>query len=91
MNLPRIGTTAIYNAIQHTKHLISSTTGIQQTDKNNIHHCQARYNWFRQLYARMGETTTVPLEEETEFTQRFDEQLATKKNNKMAIPPLSVP
>ena len=47
LQLPHLGITAIYNAIQLTNHIVCSTSGIQQTNKNNLFHRQARYNWFR--------------------------------------------
>lgn len=54
-NLPRVGITAIYNAIKRCNFISVSTQKIPQTDENNLLHRQARYNWFMQLLARMGE------------------------------------
>lgn len=70
--LPRVGLTAIYNAIQRTNHIIASTTSIPQTNKGNLFHRQARYNWFCQLLVRMGQKLPTPEGgEENEFRKRL--------------------
>ena len=38
VNLPRIGTTTVYNTLKQTTHKVASTTSIPQTDKNNLTH-----------------------------------------------------
>ena len=48
-NLPRIGITAIYNAIKRTNHAVLSTTSIPQNTESNLIHRQARYKWDKQL------------------------------------------
>ena len=79
LQLSCFGITTIYNAIQHTNHLVCSTSGIQQTNKSNQFHRQACYNWFRQLLGRMGEGTTVPPEEEAIITKRFKSERDNKE------------
>ena len=44
LQLSCFGITTIYNAIQHTNHLVCSTSGIQQTNKSNQFHHWACYN-----------------------------------------------
>ena len=73
--LPQVGVTAIYNAIQRTKHIIASTTSIPQTNEDNLFHRQARYNWLAQLSVRMGKKVPIPLcGEDSEFRKRLKDE-----------------
>ena len=75
-SLPRIGVTAICNAMYRCNHMFQSTTAIPQTDSNNLLHRQARFNWFSQFLVRMGVAlpTLSENEEESEFSKRLDKE-----------------
>ena len=80
LQLPKVGVTAIYNTIQCTKHIISSTTTIAQTNQDNLLHCQAPHNWLAQLLVRMGgELPPIQDDEESKFRKRLDNDWIDKE------------
>ena len=80
LELPKVGVTAIYNAVQRTKHIIASTTAIPQTNEDNLLHRQARYNWLAQLTVRMGgDLPPVQDGEESEFRKRLDNEWVNRQ------------
>ena len=79
-NLPRVGVTAISNAMKRAKHITESTTSIPQTNQDNIIHKQARYNWICQLLVRMGEKIpSVQNEEDSDFRKRLDDNMVNRE------------
>ena len=52
--IPTVGPTAVYNAINLCNFEKLKTKKTMQTNVNNLTYRQARFNWLAQLLARMG-------------------------------------
>ena len=64
-----VGLTAVYNTIHRCNYEKARTKNVPQTNIKNEIYRQARYNWFAQFLARLGEK--IPEDDDSEYRKRL--------------------
>ena len=64
-----VGLTAVYNTIHRCNYEKTRTKNVPQTNIKNEIYRQARYNWFAQFLARLGEK--IPEDDDSEYRKRL--------------------